>query len=234
MEKILRRYVRPGSVFLESGAKYGLLPEKLNPQQIARLYFPEKEATTDRVAIIAALQAAIKSGELKAETIEHRQLVQTSMLWVDGSKINPDIEDKYQTFRSFRIHRDDYRAFLEANGEWPPAADSPVAAWFAEVSGNESPPEKQPVPRENEMHVLLERAFLLLRDELGRAPSMKEVWRALQERADTLDTDHILYKIDGDTIEWRSMAGHTSVMRFDSAANRLSKIRRKFSGKNHR
>lgn len=234
MEKILRRYVPPGSVSLESGAKYGLLPEKLNLQQIARLYFPEKEATTDRVAIIAALQEAIKSGELKAEMLEHQRLVQTSMLWVDGSKINPDIEDKYQTFRSFRIHRDDYRAFLEANGEWPLPADSPIAAWFAEVSGNESSPEKQPVPRENEMHVLLERAFLLLRDELGRAPSVKEVWRALQERADTLDTDHILYKIDGDTIEWRSMAGHTSVMRFDSAANRLSKIRRKFSEKNHR
>lgn len=210
MEKILRRYVRPGSVSLESGAKYGLLPEKLNPQQIARLYFPEKEATADRVAIIAALQEAIESGELKAETREN------------------------QTLRSHSIHRDDYRAFLEANGEWPPAADSPVAAWFAEASGDEAPPERHPVPRENEMHVLLERTFLLLHDELSRAPSVKEVWRALQERADTLDTDHILYKIDGDTIEWRSMAGHTSVMRFDSAANRLSKIRRKFSGKNHR
>lgn len=234
MEKILRRYVRPGSVSLESGAKYGLLPEKLNPQQIARLYFSEKKASADRVAIIAALQTAIKSGELKAETVERRQLVQTSMLWVDGSKINPDIEDKYQTFRSFRIHRDDYRAFLEANGEWPLPADSPIAAWFAEASNQELSPEKQLVPRENEMHVLLERAFVLLHDELGRAPSVKEVWRALQERADTLDTDHILYKIDGDTIEWRSMAGHTSVMRFDSAANRLSKIRKKFSGKNHR
>jgi len=234
MEKILRRYARPGSVSLESGAKYGLLPEKLTLQQIARLYFPDKKATADRVAIIAALQEAIKSDELKAETLEHQRLVQTSMLWVDGSKINPDIEDKYQTFRSFRIHRDDYRAFLEVNGEWPLPADSPVAAWFAEASGDEAPPERQPVPRENEMHVLLERAFLLLRDELGRAPTIKEVWRALQERADTLDIDCILHKIDGDFIEWRSMAGHTSVMRFDSAANRLSKIRRKFSGKNHR
>lgn len=210
MEKILRRYVRPGSVSLESGAKYGLLPEKLNPQQIARLYFPEKEATADRVAIIAALQEAIKSGELKAE-----------------ARVN-------QTFRSYSIHRDNYRAFLEANGEWPPAADSPIAAWFAEVTSDVSAPERQPVPRENEMHVLLERAFLLLHDELGRAPSVKEVWRALQERADTLDTDCILHKIDGDFIEWRSMAGHTSVMRFDSAANRLSKIRKRFSEKNHR
>lgn len=210
MEKILRRYVRPGSVSLESGAKYGLLPERLNLQQIARLYFPDKKASPDRVAIIAALQEAIKSDELKAETRQN------------------------QTFRSYSIHRDDYRAFLEANGEWPLPADAPIAAWYAEATGNDSPSERQPVPRENEMHVLLERAFILLRDEFGRPPTVKEVWRALQERADTLDTDHILYKIDGDTIEWRSMAGHTSVMRFDSAANRLSRIRKKFSGKNHR
>jgi hypothetical protein len=93
--------------------------------------------------------------------------------------------------------------------------------------------QKKVVPRENEMHVLLERAFKVLNKELKRAPTAKEVWRGLQDRRVEFDTDSIIYKFIGDTIEWRSMARNTKMMTYQAVANRISKIRQKLE-KNHR
>lgn len=92
---------------------------------------------------------------------------------------------------------------------------------------------KKVIPRENEMHVLLERVFKILGRELKRAPTAKEVWRGLQDRREEFDTDNIIYKFNGDTIEWRSLARNTKTMTYQAVANRISKIRQKLE-KNHR
>lgn len=99
-------------------------------------------------------------------------------------------------------------------------------------SPNNAVPKKV-IPRENEMHVLLERVFKVLTRELKRAPSAKEVWRGLQDRRVVFDTDNIIYNFNGDTIEWRSLARNTKTMTYQAVANRISKIRQKLE-KNHR
>jgi hypothetical protein len=99
-------------------------------------------------------------------------------------------------------------------------------------SPNDAAPKKV-IPRENEMHVLLERVFKVLGRELKRSPSAKEVWRCLQDRRVEFDTDNIIYKFNGDTIEWRSLARNTKTMTYQAIANRISKIRQKLE-KNHR
>lgn len=99
-------------------------------------------------------------------------------------------------------------------------------------SSNNAAPKKA-IPRENEMHVLLERVFKVLNNELKRAPTAKEVWRGLQDRRVEFDTDSIIYKFSGDTIEWRSMARNSKMMTYQAVANRISKIRQKLE-KNHR
>jgi hypothetical protein len=233
MEKLLQKYAPRDDLPLLEAARLGMLPESLKAWHIAWLYFPEKADEKKRTIFCKALNEAVGRGELKADTKEKKRAVRIAMKWIDGRPINPNARDEYETLRYYVIHRDDYKAFLQANNEWPPAPDSLIARWYSEQIADQAP-AKVTTPRESDLHELLERTLLTLKPELARWPSAREVWRALQERADTLDIDQILYKIDGDIIEWRSMAGNTNTITYNGVANRLSKIRKKLSEKNHR
>lgn len=230
MEKIIRKYARPNSVPLTAGAKYGVLPQHLTVKQIVALHFPDKQDRSQRLILSNALHEAIKAGELKAETKESRRLIQTSMRWIDGTRVNPNIQDKYQTLHFYRIHRDDYRAFLIASEEWPPVPDSLLAGWW----GQESIPSQNVAPlppRENDIHRLLERTFLLLRDELKRPPQAKEILRALEKDQDKYDPDGIIDEIKADILYWQSTDGNDCQMTLKTLRNRVSIIRKKFNSR---
>jgi len=167
---------------------------------------------------------AIKDGEIEAQSIPPDKNYEAAVVtreelfrWAIKKKAKPRF--------LFPTERSDYYENLFKAGATPTTPKN--------VTKTVSAPQKELAPRENEMHVLLERVFKVLSKELKRAPTAKEVWRGLQDRRVEFDTDSIICEFIGDTIEWRSMARNTKTMTYQAVANRISKIRQKLE-KNHR
>lgn len=167
---------------------------------------------------------AIKDNEIEAQSIPPDKNYDLAVVTREAL-FRWAIKKKEKPKFLFPTERSDYYENLCKAGETPTAPKDATKTLRTA--------QKEPIPRENEMHVLLERVFRMLSKELKRAPTAKEVWRGLQDRRVEFDTDSIIYKFIGDTIEWRSMGRNTKTMTYQAVANRISKIRQKLE-KNHR
>ena len=231
MEKLLQKYASRDNLPLLEAARLGLLPDQLKAWYIAWLYFPEKADEPKRKIFCTVLNEAAARGDLKAELKDKKRMLRMAMK-INGRPINPNARDEYETVHYYVVHRDDYKAFLQANGEWPLAPDTLIARWYETEMHEEnvaSPTRKKKrVPRTNELHQLIEKVFVALWTKTKIMPQAKEVFRELETHTDTYDTGEIIQEIKDDVIYWRSSHGAAPKMAMKAFRNRVSLIRKKY------
>lgn len=209
MEKLIQKYATRDDLPLLEAARLGMLPDQLKAWHIAWLYFPEKADEPKRKIFCNALNEAATKGDLKAELKDKKRTVRIAMK-INGRPINPNARDEYETVHYYVVRRDAYKAFLQANGEWPPTAGTLIANWYAteipqpEIA-REAPKKKAPAP--NELHQLIEKVYLTARPKLKRAPNADEILSILKERRAEFDTNKIITEIKGNSIHWNPTDG---------------------------
>ena len=227
----MQKYAARDDLPLLEAARLGMLPDQLKAWHIAWLYFSEKADEPRRKIFCNALNEAATKGDLKAELRSMQRPVRIAMKF-NGRPVDPDARDEYETLHYYVVNRDDYKAFLQANGEWPPAPDALIARWYETEMPKQdlvsAPLKKNPVPRINALHQLIEKVFLALYTKTKIMPHAKEVFRELEQNTDTYDTGDIIQEIVEDVIYWRSSHGAAPKMAMKAFRNRVSIIRRKY------
>ncbi len=201
----MQKYAPRDNLPLLEAARLGMLPDQLKAWHVAWLYFPEKADEQKRKIFCNALNEAATKGDLKAELKGKQRPVRIAMK-INGRPINPNARDEYETVHYYIVHRDDYKAFLQANGEWPPTAGTLIANWYgAEIPQPEIAIEaskRKEVAPPNELHQLIEKVYLTARPKSKRAPNADEILSILKERCAEFDTNNIITEIKGNSIHW--------------------------------
>ena len=232
MDKLLQKYASRDDMPLLEAARLRILPDKLLVMQIAWLYYSEKADEAKRRLFCIALNEAGTKGDLKAEIISEQKPVRIAIK-INGRPINPDARDEYRTVQYYLVHRNDYRAFLEANGEWPPAPSALIANWFeleipsAEELIEEIEDAEDGEEALNELGLLFEKVSLTAFPKRKRLPNADEILDVLKERCDDFDSKKIIIKIEGESIHWQPTDGTAvSVAGKKRLQNIVSKIRK--------
>ncbi len=232
MDKLLQKYASRADMPLLEAARLRMLPDKLLVIKIAWLYFPEKADEAKRRLFCTALNEAGTKGDLKAEIISEQKPVRIAMK-INGRPINPNACDEYRTVQYYRIHRDDYKAFLQENGEWPPTPDMLIANWFdLEIPASEALAEAIEDAEDgndslNELGLLFEKVSLTAFPKRKRLPNADEILDVLKERGDDFDSNKIIIKIVGESVHWQPTDGTSpSIAGKKRLQNIVSKIRK--------
>ena len=233
MDKLLQKYASLENMSVMEAARLRILPDQLTVLQIVWLYFPEKADESKRNVLGNALNEAGAKGDLKVEVFSKRKPVRIFMKF-NGRPIDPNAEDVYETVNYYNIHRDDYKAFLQANDEWPPAPGTLIANWFEletpspekfieEIEEDEE--EDEPL---SELGLLFEKVSLTAFPKRKRPPNTDEILDVLKERGAEFDSKSIIIKIEGESIHWQPTDGKApSIAVKKTLQNIVSTIRKK-------
>ncbi|MDE3016595.1 MAG: hypothetical protein KGI29_06730 [Pseudomonadota bacterium] len=190
----------------------------------------------------SAIVEAVKANKLKAAETPHK-IVERRMNGGLYDMQEPDYEKAVITRQALKkwAERNNQKPrflFPEMRGVASVAGEGAMITQYNIMADHVvvTPKPKQPkahnvsskpvtTSRENEMHVLIERIYYALRNELKEEPSSKQVYRTLETRHAEFDKDDIIQEVNATEILWISSQGNEQKMKLSTLINIVSKIR---------
>lgn len=214
MKKLLKQYGGRG-MSLEQLAKNGLLPDRLEFNDICKLCCPDNKQ--DRYALYQALWKAYKEGDLKGEKKERKRQTTYCMKDMHGMPIDPNFRPRYKTTQKVWVERDDYQAFLKHVGEWPLEKDNMLTSWFGEYKVPTSDKRESDLPR-YVSDVIKE----MIKDG-NEKPTYKEIWHYIDRYQNELEW---VDEMTDETLYWVTMLGKINPITLNAFRKTVTKAKK--------
>src|SRR5690606_11189983 len=137
--------------------------------------------------------------DVRGNYIQYRLKRDIRKNWINWESDSTD----YTDWSRAEIWAEDLKRWAEARGQKPKflfPEMRPAAEAAPPVKEKSAPPK--PKQRENELHVLIEKVYLVLLSELRRPPDADEILSALDKREEEFDTGEIIQEVKGKCIYW--------------------------------
>lgn len=140
--------------------------------------------------------------DVKGNYLQHRVVRDIRENWINRDSATTD----YTDWSKAEIWRVDLSKWFEGRKLKPKFLFKEVRTSKNAVSPKAMRPEPKS-KKENELYVVVEKAYLVLRSELRRPPDADEMLKALKERRVKFDPDEIITEIKGKSIHWKPTDG---------------------------